>query len=131
MSKLIYTHFTKLIINHFLFCNKSIPRRLDADMHSKGQDSPLTKLMNTVEGKFKFRMEIPDTMINDAIKQSAGYKYYKYKKNESEKAKAAEEPKEQHVFPIRGGRGKWYMRSGNQEVNVPSCSIKMLFQEIK
>nr|GEU30948.1 zinc finger, CCHC-type [Tanacetum cinerariifolium] len=37
-------------------------------------------------------MEIPNTMINDAIKQSIGYKYYKHKKNESEKAKAAAEP---------------------------------------
>ncbi|GKA46640.1 hypothetical protein Tco_0739523 [Tanacetum coccineum] len=67
----------------------------NADMHSKGQDSPLTKLINTVEGKFKFGMEIPDTMINDAIKQSTRYKYYKHKKNES-----------------------------NQEVNVPSMFKK-------
>ncbi|GJX86714.1 hypothetical protein Tco_0337488 [Tanacetum coccineum] len=83
MSKLMYTHFTKLIIDHFLFCNKSIPRRLDSELHSEGQDSPLTKLTNTVVAKFKFGMEIPDTMINDAIKQSAGYKYYKHKRNES------------------------------------------------
>ncbi|GKC65774.1 hypothetical protein Tco_1098372 [Tanacetum coccineum] len=41
-------------------------------LHSEGQDSPLTMLMNTVDGKFKFRMEIPDTMINDAIKQLNG-----------------------------------------------------------
>ncbi|GKD17725.1 hypothetical protein Tco_1206883 [Tanacetum coccineum] len=56
--------------------------------------------------KFKFRMEIPDTMINDAIKQSAGYRYYKYKKNESEKAEAAEEPEEHHVSPVRSGKEK-------------------------
>ncbi|GKD85925.1 hypothetical protein Tco_1357079 [Tanacetum coccineum] len=40
-------------------------------------------------------------------------KIYKAKKAESKKAKAAEEPKEQNVSPIRSGRGKWYMRSGD------------------
>ncbi|GKD58617.1 hypothetical protein Tco_1296126, partial [Tanacetum coccineum] len=109
MSKLIYTRFTKLIIDHFLSCNKSIPRRSDAEMHSEGQDSPLTKMINKVEGKFKFGMEIPDTMITDAIKQSAGYKYYKHKKDESEKGKVVEELEEQHMSPIRSGRGKGYM----------------------
>ncbi|GJU38664.1 hypothetical protein Tco_1191621 [Tanacetum coccineum] len=61
----------------------SIPQRSDAEMHSEGQDSPLTKLINTVDGKFKFEMDISDTMINDAIKQSAGYMYYKIKKDKS------------------------------------------------
>ncbi|GJX61304.1 hypothetical protein Tco_0294204 [Tanacetum coccineum] len=62
MSKLMYTRFTKLIINHFLSCTKSIPCRSDSQMHSE-----------------------------------AGYKYYNPKKAKSEKAKAIEEPKEQHV----------------------------------
>ncbi|GJT26892.1 hypothetical protein Tco_0907167 [Tanacetum coccineum] len=70
----------------------SIPRRSDAELHSEGQDLPLTKLINTVDGNFKFGIEIPDTMINDAIKQSTGYKYYKLKKDESEKGNAEEEP---------------------------------------
>ncbi|GJY42131.1 hypothetical protein Tco_0429401 [Tanacetum coccineum] len=96
----------------------------DAEMHSEGQDSPLTKLMNTIEGKFKFGMEIADIMINDAIKQSAGYKYYKHKRNKSEKAKAAEEPKEQHVSPVRSRKGKGYVRSSTQEANVPSAFKK-------
>ncbi|GJV97276.1 hypothetical protein Tco_1548853 [Tanacetum coccineum] len=67
---------------------------------TEGQDSPFTKLINNVDGKFKFRMEIPITMITNAIKQSAGYMYYKHKKDESEK-------------------GKGYMCSANQVVNVP------------
>ncbi|GKA87471.1 hypothetical protein Tco_0809235, partial [Tanacetum coccineum] len=106
MSKLIYTRFIKLIIDLFVSCNKSIPRRSDVELHSEGQESPLTKLMNTVDGKFKFAMKIPDTMINDAIKHLEGYKYYKHKKIESEKAKAAEEPEEQHISPVKSGRGK-------------------------
>ncbi|GJX90953.1 hypothetical protein Tco_0344279 [Tanacetum coccineum] len=90
MSKLMYTRFTKLIIDHFLSCNKSIPHRSDSDMHSEGQDLPLTKMTNTIKAK----------------------------KAESEKTKAADEPKEQHVSPVRSGRGKGYMCSGDQEANV-------------
>ncbi|GJU99776.1 hypothetical protein Tco_1329047 [Tanacetum coccineum] len=119
MSKLIYTRFTKLIIDHFLSCNKSIPRRSDAELHSEGQDSPLTKLINTVDIKYKFGMEIPDSMIIDAIKLSAGYKFYKQKKSESEIGRGAENLEEHHVCPIKSGRGKGYMRLGDQEVNVP------------
>ncbi|GJT69182.1 hypothetical protein Tco_1028468 [Tanacetum coccineum] len=36
LSKLLYTCFTKIIIDHFLSCNKSIPRRSDSEMHSEG-----------------------------------------------------------------------------------------------
>ncbi|GJV03506.1 hypothetical protein Tco_1337075 [Tanacetum coccineum] len=82
MSKLMYTRFTMLFIDHFLSCNKSIPRRSNSDMHSKA------------------------------------------KKAESEKAKANEEPEEQHVSPVRSGGGKGYMRSGDQEENVPSAFKK-------
>ncbi|GJX81651.1 hypothetical protein Tco_0331132 [Tanacetum coccineum] len=73
----------------------SIHRRSDDEMHSEGQDSPISKLIITVDGRFKFRMEIPDTMINDAIKKAT-------------------------CAPVRRGKGKGYMCSGNQEVNVPS-----------
>ncbi|GKG33810.1 hypothetical protein Tco_0433969, partial [Tanacetum coccineum] len=62
-------------------------------MHNKGQDSPISKLINTVDAKFKFRMKIPDIMINDAIKQSAGYKFYRMKKDESKKVNVSSKPK--------------------------------------
>ncbi|GKD55574.1 hypothetical protein Tco_1288961 [Tanacetum coccineum] len=124
MSKLMYTRFTKLIIAHFLSCNKSIPRRSEHEMHSEGQDLPLIKLINTIKDTCIFGMEIPDTMIDDAFKKSAGYKYYKAKKAESEKAKVAEKPEEQYVSPMKSGRGKGYIRLGDQEVNVPSAFKK-------
>nr|GEW16959.1 integrase, catalytic region, zinc finger, CCHC-type, peptidase aspartic, catalytic [Tanacetum cinerariifolium] len=97
MSKLIYAYFTKLIIDHFLSYNKSIHRRSNVELHSKGQDSALTKLINTVDSKYKFGMEIPDSMITDAIKHSAGYKFYKQKKAASKKGKAAKEPEKPYV----------------------------------
>ncbi|GKC54239.1 hypothetical protein Tco_1076984 [Tanacetum coccineum] len=99
MSKLLYTCFTKLIINDFLSYNKSIPRRSNSELHSTQDDQPVTKLSNTVKGDYKFGMEIPDTMISDAIKKSAGYNYYIAKKKESEKDKIIDEPEEQHVMP--------------------------------
>nr|GEU54631.1 hypothetical protein [Tanacetum cinerariifolium] len=49
MFKLLYNRFTKLIIDYFLSCNKNIPRRSDSELHSEGDDSPFTKLLNTVK----------------------------------------------------------------------------------
>ncbi|GJS00701.1 hypothetical protein Tco_0317209 [Tanacetum coccineum] len=49
MSKLLYTRFTNLIINHFLSNNKSIPRRSSSKLHSSQDDQPITKLSNTVK----------------------------------------------------------------------------------
>ncbi|GJY86593.1 hypothetical protein Tco_0500619 [Tanacetum coccineum] len=83
----------------------------DSDMHSEGQELPLTKLAKTFKGNYIFRMEIPDTMIDDAFKKPARYKYYRSKKAESEKAKANKEPEEKHVSLVKSGRGKGYMRS--------------------
>ncbi|GJZ66080.1 hypothetical protein Tco_0622776 [Tanacetum coccineum] len=93
-------------------------------MHSEGDDSPLTKLSNTIKGTYMFGMEIPDTMINNAFKQSTGYKYYKARKAKSKKAKADEEPEEQNVSLVKSGKGKGYMRSGDNEANVPKMFKK-------
>ncbi|GKC84904.1 hypothetical protein Tco_1140621, partial [Tanacetum coccineum] len=119
MSKLLYTHFTKLIINHFLSCNKSIPRRSNSELHSAQDDQPITKLSNIVKGDYKFRMEIPDTMMSDAIKKLVGYNYYIPKKKESAKDKIVNEPEEQRVSPDKSGRGKGFMCYHDQVMNVP------------
>ncbi|GJT99639.1 hypothetical protein Tco_1109978 [Tanacetum coccineum] len=42
------------------------------------------------------------------------------KKVESEKAKIVDEPEEQHVSPVKSGRGKGFMCYGDQVVNVPN-----------
>ncbi|GKB44788.1 hypothetical protein Tco_0889730 [Tanacetum coccineum] len=54
-------------------------------------DQPITKLSNTVQGDYKFGMDIPDIMISDAIKKSTGYNYYIAKKKESAKEKTSAE----------------------------------------
>nr|GEU79045.1 hypothetical protein [Tanacetum cinerariifolium] len=120
MSKLLYTRFTKFIINHFLSCNKSIPHRSNSELHSTQDDQPVTKLSNTIKGDYKFGMEIPDTMINDAIKKSTGYKYHIAKKKESTKDKIVDEQEDQRVSPVKSRRGKGFMCYGDQVVNVPN-----------
>ncbi|GJS46181.1 hypothetical protein Tco_0596302 [Tanacetum coccineum] len=120
MSKLLYTRFTKLIIDYLLSLNKSIPHRSDSKLHILQDDHPITKLLSTTNYEYKFGMEVLDYMISDAIKKKAGYKYYMAKKVESEKAKIVDEPEEQHVSPIKSGRGKGFMCYGDQVTYVPN-----------
>ncbi|GJW42246.1 hypothetical protein Tco_0071045 [Tanacetum coccineum] len=87
-------------------------------MHSEEHDSFLSKLINTIDGEFNFGMEIPDIMINDAIKKSAGYEVYQSTKKKSEEDNAQEELEEQNVSTVSRGWGKGYMCLGTQEVNV-------------
>ncbi|GKC82037.1 hypothetical protein Tco_1137754 [Tanacetum coccineum] len=120
MSKLLYTRFTKLIINYILSHNKSIPRISDSKLHSLQDDQPITKMLSKTNGEYKFGMEVPDAMINDAIKKKPGYTYYMAKKVESEKAKIVDEPEEQHVSPVKSERGKGFMCYDDQVSNVPN-----------
>nr|GEU29106.1 hypothetical protein [Tanacetum cinerariifolium] len=118
ISKLLYTRFTKIIIDYLLLLNKSIPRRSDPKLHSSQDDHPITKLLSTTNGEYKFGMEVPDAMISDAIKKKERYKYYMAKKVESKKAKIVDKPEEQHVSPIKSRRGKSSMCYGDQVANV-------------
>nr|GEX84461.1 hypothetical protein [Tanacetum cinerariifolium] len=65
-------------------------------------------------------------MINDAIKDSVGYKYYKIKKDQSEENNAEEELKEKNVSTVGRVRGKGYICLGNQQVNVSSKPKKAI-----
>ncbi|GJZ99319.1 hypothetical protein Tco_0671870, partial [Tanacetum coccineum] len=77
-------------------------------------------------GDYKFRMEVPDAMISDAIKKKAGYIYYMAKKVESEKAKIVDEPEEQHISLVKSGRGKGFICYGDQVVNAPNKLKKVV-----
>nr|GEU59562.1 hypothetical protein [Tanacetum cinerariifolium] len=120
MSNLLYTRFTKLIIDYILSHNKSIPRRSYSKLHSSQDDQPITKLLNTTNGDYKFGLKVLDAINSDAIKNKVGYTYYMAKKVESEKAKIIDEPEEQHVSPVKSGRGKGFMCYGDQVANVPN-----------
>ncbi|GJY38712.1 hypothetical protein Tco_0425076 [Tanacetum coccineum] len=92
----------------------------DFKLHSSQDDHPITKLLSTTNGDYKFGMEVPDAMISDAIKKKSGYNYFMAKKVESEKAKIVDEPEEQHVSPVKSGRGKGFMCYGDRVANVPN-----------
>ncbi|GJZ56260.1 hypothetical protein Tco_0611453 [Tanacetum coccineum] len=124
MSKLLYTHITKLIIDYLLSLNKSIPYRSDSNLHSLQDDHPITKFLSTTNDDYKFGMKVPNAMISDAIKKKAGYMYYMAKKVESKKAKRVDKLEEQHVSPIKSGRGKGFMCYGDQVANVPNKNKK-------
>ncbi|GJT85251.1 hypothetical protein Tco_1066968 [Tanacetum coccineum] len=106
MSKMLYTRFTKLIIDYLLSLNKNIPHRSNSKLHSSQDDHPITKLLSTTNGEYNFGMEVPDARISDAIKKKVGHKYYMAKKVESKKVKIVDEPKKQHVSPVKSRRGK-------------------------
>ncbi|GKG16069.1 hypothetical protein Tco_0358392, partial [Tanacetum coccineum] len=91
MFKLLYTRFTKIIIDYLLSLNKSIPRISDSKLHSSQDDYPITKLLRRTNGDYNFGMEVPDALI-----------------------------KEQHISPIKSGRGKGFMYYGDQVANVPN-----------
>ncbi|GKC14383.1 hypothetical protein Tco_1011165 [Tanacetum coccineum] len=93
---------------------KTILQISDSKLHSSQDDHPITKLLNTTNGDYKFRIKVPDAMISNAIKKKAGYKYYMAKKVESEKARTIDGPKEQHVSPVKSGRGKGFICYGDQ-----------------
>ncbi|GJS21076.1 hypothetical protein Tco_0449708 [Tanacetum coccineum] len=61
MSKLLYTSFTKLIIDYLLSLNKSIPRRSDSKLHSSQDDHPITNLLSTTNGEYKLGMEVTES----------------------------------------------------------------------
>nr|GFA43986.1 hypothetical protein [Tanacetum cinerariifolium] len=124
MSKLLYTRFTKLIIDYIHSHNKSSPRRSDSKLHCLQDDQPITKLLSITNAEYKFGMEVPDAIISDAIKKKLWYTYYMAKKVESKKAKIVDEPEEQHVSLVKSGRRKGFICYGDQVANVSNILKK-------
>ncbi|GJS03915.1 hypothetical protein Tco_0320423 [Tanacetum coccineum] len=96
----------------------------DFRIYIQVKSSPATRPLSIQTPRNDQEENVHSSAYNDVFKKSAGYKYYRAKKAESEKAKAAEEPEEQHESLVRSGRGKGYMCSGDQEANVPSAFKK-------
>nr|GEV50690.1 retrovirus-related Pol polyprotein from transposon TNT 1-94 [Tanacetum cinerariifolium] len=119
-----YTCFTKLIIDYLLSLNKGIPHKSYFKLHNSQDDHPITKLLNTTDGDYKFRMEVFDAMISDAIKKKEWYNYYMAKKVDTKKTKIVDEPEEQHISPIKSGRGKGFMCYGDQAANKDALPRK-------
>ncbi|GJX10449.1 hypothetical protein Tco_0200308 [Tanacetum coccineum] len=73
-----YPRFTKVIINHFLSKHNTLPKRQSSFINTIKYDSVLGKLkfLNKGEEHQKYGMSIPDSMMNDAIRNSATYLTY-------------------------------------------------------
>ncbi|GKE16829.1 hypothetical protein Tco_1424406 [Tanacetum coccineum] len=73
-----YPRFTKVIINHFMSKDQSIPRRNKVDWHM-ANDDPIPTTMRFIpkhETVQKYSAILPDTLTNQAIKESEAYKTY-------------------------------------------------------
>ncbi|GKC18748.1 hypothetical protein Tco_1020898, partial [Tanacetum coccineum] len=73
-----YPRFTKVIINHFMSKDQSIPRRNKVDWHM-ANDDPILTIMRFIpkhETVQKYGAILPDTLTNQAMKESEAYKTY-------------------------------------------------------
>ncbi|GJW63945.1 hypothetical protein Tco_0115829 [Tanacetum coccineum] len=73
-----YPRFTKVIINHFISKDQSIPRRNKVDWHMVKDDPILTtmRFIPKYETVQKYDAILPDTLTNQAMKESDAYKTY-------------------------------------------------------
>ncbi|GJZ57389.1 hypothetical protein Tco_0612883 [Tanacetum coccineum] len=73
-----YLRFTKVIINHFMSKDQSIPRRNKMNWHMV-KDNPILTIMRFIpkhETVQKYGAILPDTLTNQAMKVSDAYKTY-------------------------------------------------------
>ncbi|GKA08987.1 hypothetical protein Tco_0688318 [Tanacetum coccineum] len=75
---LYYPRFTKVIINHFMSQDQSIPRRNKVDWHMANDDSILTtmRFIPQHEVVLKYGAILPDYLTTQAMKESEAYKTY-------------------------------------------------------
>ncbi|GJV43683.1 hypothetical protein Tco_1428219 [Tanacetum coccineum] len=73
-----YSRFTKVIINHFMSKDQSTPRRNKVDWHMAKDDLILTtmRFIPKHETVQKYGSILPDTLTNQAMKESEAYKTY-------------------------------------------------------
>ncbi|GKE49098.1 hypothetical protein Tco_1480356, partial [Tanacetum coccineum] len=73
-----YPRFTKVINNHFMSKDQSIPRRNKMDWHMANNDPILTtmRFIPKHETVQKYSALLPDTLTNQAMKESDTYKTY-------------------------------------------------------
>ncbi|GJV41440.1 retrovirus-related pol polyprotein from transposon TNT 1-94 [Tanacetum coccineum] len=77
-NDIYYQRFTKGIINHFMSKDQSLPRRNKVDWHMANNDPFLTtmRFIPKHETIQKYDAIIPDTLTNQAMKESEAYKTY-------------------------------------------------------
>ncbi|GJV56351.1 hypothetical protein Tco_1457356 [Tanacetum coccineum] len=75
---MFYPRFTKVIINHFMSQDQSIPRRNKVDWHMANDDPILTTMRFIPQHEVvqKYGAILPDYLTNPAMKESEAYKTY-------------------------------------------------------
>ncbi|GKB68252.1 hypothetical protein Tco_0929664, partial [Tanacetum coccineum] len=73
-----YPRFTKVIINHFMSQDQSIPRRNKVDWHMASDDLILTAMRFILQHEVvqKYGSILPDNLTTQAMKESKAYKTY-------------------------------------------------------
>nr|GEZ11216.1 hypothetical protein [Tanacetum cinerariifolium] len=75
---MFYPRFTKVIINHFMSQDQSIPRRNKVDWHMANDDPILTTMRFIPQHEVvqKYGVILPDYLTTQAMKESKAYKIY-------------------------------------------------------
>ncbi|GJU38429.1 retrovirus-related pol polyprotein from transposon TNT 1-94 [Tanacetum coccineum] len=75
---MLYPRFTKVIINHFMSQDQSIPRRNKVDWHMANDDPILTTMRFIPQHEVvqKYDAILPDNLTTQAMKESKAYKTY-------------------------------------------------------
>ncbi|GKA96886.1 hypothetical protein Tco_0818981 [Tanacetum coccineum] len=75
---MFYPRFTKVIINHFMSQDQSIPRRNKVDWHMENDDPILTTMRFIPQHEVvqRYGAILPDYLTNPAMKESEAYKTY-------------------------------------------------------
>ncbi|GJZ62201.1 hypothetical protein Tco_0618338 [Tanacetum coccineum] len=75
---MFYPRFTKVIINHFMSQDQSIPRRNKVDWHMANDDPILTTMRFIPQHEVvqKYGAILPDNLTTQAMKESEAYKTY-------------------------------------------------------
>ncbi|GKB09721.1 hypothetical protein Tco_0838033 [Tanacetum coccineum] len=75
---MFYLRFTKVIINHFMSQDQSIPRRNKVDWHMANDDPILTTMRFIPQHEVvqRYGAILPDYLTNPTMKQSEAYKTY-------------------------------------------------------
>ncbi|GKD57092.1 hypothetical protein Tco_1290479, partial [Tanacetum coccineum] len=73
-----YPRFTKVIINHFMSQDQTIPRRNKVDWHIANDDPILTTMRFILQHEVvqKYGAILPDSLTNQAMKELEAYKTY-------------------------------------------------------
>ncbi|GKD07137.1 hypothetical protein Tco_1186822 [Tanacetum coccineum] len=108
-----YPRFTKVIINHFLSIQKSVPKTLPFGLHKIKDDDVLSrmKFVRIGEDVQEYGRAIPKTMLTDDIKQSETYQMFiKYSTG---------------LIPLKKTRGKGDTSSMSKKISPdPSQKLK-------